>query len=44
MSPNQQEQRLLEDLRSYFGYAEDQLEFVWSDNEGIHHVIHEGTI
>ena len=38
MSPEQQELRLLEDLRSYFGYAEDQLEFVWSDHDGIQEV------
>jgi len=33
-----QEDRFLEDIRSYFGYAEDQLEFAWSSEEGIHEV------
>ena len=32
------EDRLLQDLRSYFGYAEDQVEFVWSETDGIHAV------
>jgi len=32
------EERLLHDLRGYFGYAEDQLEFVWSEQDGIHEV------
>jgi len=31
-----QESRLLEDIRSYFGYAEDQLEFIWNTQDGIH--------
>lgn len=30
-----QESRLLEEIRSYFGYAEDQLEFKWSEKDGI---------
>jgi len=33
-----QETRLLEEIRSYFGYAEDQLEFAWSETEGIQEV------
>lgn len=33
-----QEARLLEDIRSYFGYAEDQLEFNWSELEGVQEV------
>lgn len=33
-----QEDRFLEDIRSYFGYAQDQLEFAWSAAEGIHEV------
>ena len=32
------EERLLQDLRSYFGYADDQIEFSWSEREGIHEV------
>ena len=33
-----QEARLLEDIRSYFGYAEDQLEFMWKEQDGIQEV------
>ncbi|MDC0600467.1 hypothetical protein OAO65_04095 [Flavobacteriales bacterium] len=32
------EERLLHDLRGYFGYADDQVEFIWSDTEGVHEV------
>lgn len=32
------EARLLDDLRGYFGYAEDQLEFVWKEKDGLHEV------
>ena len=39
MTPDHvQENRLLEDIRSYFGYAEDQLEFVWNEAEGVQEV------
>jgi len=33
-----QASRLLEDIRSYFGYAEDQLEFQWKEQDGLHEV------
>lgn len=29
------EDRLIQDIRSHFGYADDQVEFVWSDKEGL---------
>ena len=32
------EERLLQELRSYFGYADDQIEFAWSDHEGLYEV------
>jgi len=32
------EERLLHDLRGYFGYTDDQVEFIWSDTEGVHEV------
>ena len=32
------EDRLLLDLRSYFGYTQDQVEFIWSESDGIHEV------
>lgn len=32
------EERLLDDLRGYFGYAEDQVEFVWSEQNEVHEV------
>ena len=30
------EDRLLQDLRSYFGYADDHIEFVWDEQDGLH--------
>lgn len=33
-----QEHRFLEEIRSYFGYAEDQLEFVWTEHEDVKEV------
>ena len=32
------EERLLDDLRGYFGYAEDQVEFVWAELSEVHEV------
>ena len=32
------EDRLLLDLRSYFGYTQDKVEFIWSESDGIHEV------
>lgn len=30
------EDRLLQDLRSYFEYADDHIEFVWDEQDGLH--------
>lgn len=32
------EERLLHALRSYFGYADDQIEFAWNEHDGVHEV------
>lgn len=32
------EDRLLLDIRSYFGYTQDQVEFNWIESDGIHEV------
>ena len=32
------EERLLHALRSYFGYADDQIEFAWKEQDGVHEV------
>lgn len=32
------EDRLLEGIRSYFGYAEEELEFAWTEQDGLHTV------
>lgn len=32
------EERLLEAIRSYFGYAEEELEFNWKEQDGLHTV------
>ena len=39
MSPDHpNEERLLQDLRSYFGYADDQIEFIWTEQDGVKEV------